>query len=64
MFLYDGDRLLKIRFNPKVESFKIKVLEQKTDTIGGRFPYITRNGTTYYKEFPIGGMIACEMDED
>ena len=64
MFLYDGDKLLKIRFNPKVESFKTRVLEQKTDTIGGRFPYITRNGTTYYKEFPIGGMIACEMDED
>ena len=64
MFLYDGDKLLKIRFNPKVESFKTKLLEQKTDTIGGRFPYITRNGATYYKEFPIGGLIACEMDED
>ena len=64
MFLFDGDRLLKIRFNPKVESFKTKILEQKTDTIGGRFPYITRNGATYYKEFPIGGLIAHEMDED
>lgn len=64
MFLYDGDKLLKIRFNPTVDSFKTKVLEQKTDTIGGRFPYITRNGATYYKEFPIGGLIACEMDED
>ena len=64
MFLFDGDKLLKIRFNPKVDSFKTKVLEQKTDTIGGRFPYITRNGETYYKEFPLGGLIACEMDED
>ena len=64
MFLFDGDKLLKIRFNPKVESFKTKILEQKTDTIGGRFPYITRNGATYYKEFPIGGLIAHEMDED
>ena len=64
MFLFDGDKLLKIRFNPEVNTFKTTILEQKTDTIGGRFPYITRNGETYYKEFPIGGLIACEMDED
>lgn len=64
MFLYDGDRLLKIRFNPEVNTFKTTILEQKTDTIGGRFPYITRNGETYYKEFPIGGLIAHEMDEE
>lgn len=63
MFLYDGDRLLKIRFNPKVTSFKTTILEQKSDTIGGRYPFITRNGETYYKEFPIGGLIAQEMDE-
>ena len=64
MFLYDGDKLLKIRFNPKVDTFKTTILEQKSDTIGGRFPYITRNGNTYYKEFPIGGLIASEMDPD
>ena len=64
MFLYDGERLLKVRFNPEVSSFKTTILEQKTDTLGGRFPFITRNGDTYYKEFPIGGLIAQEMDED
>ena len=63
MFLFDGERLLKVRFNPKVTSFKTTILEQKSDTIGGRFPVITRNGDTYYKEFPIGGLIAQEMDE-
>jgi len=64
MFLFDGDKLLKIKFNPKMESFKTTILEQKTNTLGGKFPYITRNGATYYKEFPLGGLIACEMDED
>lgn len=64
MFLYDGDRLLKIRFNPEVNTFKTTILEQKSDTLGGRFPIITRNGDTYYKEFPIGGLIAQEMDEE
>lgn len=63
-FLYDGKRALKIRFNPEISSFKTTILEQKTDTLGGRFPYITRNGETYYKEFPIGGLIAAEMDEE
>ena len=62
--MYDGKRALKIRFNPEVSSFKTTILEQKTDTLGGRFPYITRNGETYYKEFPIGGLIAAEMDDE
>jgi hypothetical protein len=35
MFLYDGERQLKIKFNPKVSSFKITTLESKTDSIGG-----------------------------
>ena len=28
-FLYDGERQLKIRFNPKVSSFKTTVLDSK-----------------------------------
>ncbi len=33
-FLYDGERQLKIKYNPKVASFKNIVLETKTNTIG------------------------------
>jgi hypothetical protein len=50
-FLWDGERQLKIRFNPKVSSFKSTVLETKTDTIGGKYPFIFRNGNVEYKEF-------------
>ena len=32
-FLYDGERQLKIKYNPKVASFKNIVLETKTNTI-------------------------------
>ena len=64
MYLYDGEKLLKIRYNPKIDSFKATLLEQKTDTIGGRFPFITRNGATNYKQFPIGGLISQELDEN
>ena len=57
-FLSDGDRQLKIRFNPKVSSFKKDLLETKTDTIGGKHPFIFRNGRVYYSEFPISGLIS------
>ena len=63
-FLYDGHRQLKIRFNPKVSSFKVDVLETKTDTIGAKHPFIFRNGRVSYKEFPISGLISYYSDED
>jgi hypothetical protein len=58
MYLFDGTKILKIRYNPEINSFKTTLLEAKSDTLGGRFPYITRNGETNYKEFPIGGLLA------
>lgn len=63
-FLYDGTRQLRIRYNPKVSSFKNTIYETKIDTIGGKHPFIFRNGITSYKEFPISGMISYYMDED
>ena len=62
-FLFDGDKQLRIRFDPKISSFKSTVQEAKTDTIGGRYPIIQRNGITYYKEFPIAGLISHLSDE-
>lgn len=64
MFLYDGKRQLKIRFNPNVSSFKNDILETKTDTIGGRYPFIFRNGNVKYKEFPITGLLSYLADEN
>lgn len=62
-FLYDGKRQLKIRFNPKVSSFKNNVLETKMDTLGSKYPFIFRNGYVHYKEFQISGMISLLSDE-
>lgn len=64
MFLFDGDRQLKIRFNPKVSSFKNTILESKTDTIGGKYPYIFRNGYVNYKEFAVSGLLSHLTDTD
>lgn len=63
MFLYDGVRQLKVRFNPKVSSFKVDIPEQKIETIGSKYPYIFRNGNVYYHEFPISGLISYQLDE-
>lgn len=63
-FLYDGDKQLRIRFNPKVTSFKIDTLEAKVDTLGGKHPFIMRNGESYYREFPISGLVSYIMDSD
>ena len=63
MFLVDANRQLRVRFNPNVSSFKNDVIESKMDTIGGRYPFIFRNGTVKYKEFPISGLISYLSDE-
>ena len=39
-FLYDGKRQLKIKFNPKVSSFKKDVLETKVDNLGSNYPFV------------------------
>ena len=64
MFLSDGERQLKIRFNPKVSSFKTTLLESKMDTLGGKYPFFFRNGNVSYKEFPISGLISMLMDDN
>ena len=63
MYLYDGEKQLRIRFDPKVSSLKETILEQKTDTIGNKYPFFFRNGNVRYKEIPISGLISYWMDE-
>lgn len=63
IFLSDKDRQLRVRFNPKISSFKTTIIETKTDTIGGKYPFFFRNGNVEYKEFPINGLISYWMDE-
>ena len=63
MFLTDDERQLKIRFNPKVSSYKPTILEAKVDTIGSKYPFIFRSGNVNYKEFPISGLLSYLTDE-
>lgn len=63
-FLFDGERQLKIKYNPKISSFKTTLLESKSDTLGSKYPFIFRNGNVEYKEFPISGLISYWMDDE
>lgn len=63
MFLTDSTRQLKIRFDPKVSSYKPTILEHKVDTMGGQYPFIFRNGSVNYKEFSISGLLSYLSDE-
>lgn len=63
LFLTDGKKQLKIKYNPKVSTFKANVLEQKNETIGNKYPFIFRNGVVNYKEFNISGLLSYLTDE-
>ncbi len=63
-FLWDGERQLKIKFNPKITGFKSSILETKTNTIGSKYPFIFRNGNVEYKEFSISGLLSILGDEN
>lgn len=64
MFLFDGERQLKIRYNPKVSSFKSTVLESKINTLGGKYPFVFRNGNVEYKEFSVAGLLSLISDPE
>lgn len=61
--LRDGVQL-RLAFNNQMSSFKRTVLQSKQDTLGGKYPYLARNGRAYYAEFPITGLISLAMDAD
>lgn len=64
MFLFDGEKQLKVRYNPKVSKLNSTILESKQDVIGNQYPYFFRNGKVNYKEFAIAGLISYFMDEE
>ena len=64
MYLYDKDKQLKLSYNSKISSIKPTVLEQKTNTIGGKYPFFFRNGNVNYYEFPISALLSYLTDSD
>ena len=64
IIISDNNKILHVKFNPKVSSFKPVIQEQKIETMGSKYPYFSRNSNIYYYEFPINGLISYNMDND
>ena len=62
--LEEGPRQLKLKYDFNISTANINVAENKTDTIGSKFPFVRRNGTMYYRTFQCTGLITGYMDED
>ena len=62
--LGENGQQLKLKFNNTLSNYKTAVSDTRTDTIGGKYPFITRNGNMYYKNFSINGLISYNMDEN
>lgn len=62
-FLTQGNKQLKIQFNPSVSDFKYNVTESQQVTLGAQYPYIKRNGNNYYRTFSLSGLVSALMDE-
>ena len=59
-----NNQQLKLQFNNNLSGFKINLNETKSLTIGGKYPFIVRNGATNFKTFSIDGLISFNMDEN
>ena len=68
IFLSEADsnntvRQLKVRFNGNVDKIHETIMENKIDTIGGRYPFFSRNQQVRYRDFTISGVISFQGDE-
>lgn len=62
--LGENNQQLKLQFNNTLNNYKININEGKITTLGGQFPFISRNGVTNYKTFSLNGLISFNMDEN
>jgi hypothetical protein len=62
--LGENGRQLKLQFNNSMNSYNYTISESRNDTIGGKYPFITRNGNVKYRTFPVNGLISFKMDDN
>ena len=64
MYLTNGNKQLKIKFNPSIGDFKYNVMDSQQVTLGSQYPYMKRNGNNYFRSFSIGGLISALIDDN
>lgn len=63
IFLSDKDYMFALRYNPKISSFKWVTQDSITNTLGGKYPLVRRNGDQFYKQFGISGTLYLDWPE-
>ena len=63
IYLADKDAYFKVSYNPSVSNYKEVVMESVTNTLGGKYPIVRRNGDTKYKQFNLSGLISFLADD-
>lgn len=61
--LGENNKQLCLKFNNTMNSYQYVVGDSKVETLGGKYPIITRNSSMHYRSFPINGLISFNMDE-
>lgn len=64
MFILGDNILFKNQYNPTVSGFKYTTTDAITNTLGGKYPYVRRNGDNYYRTFQFGGLISINSEPD
>lgn len=63
-FLTGEGTQLCVKFNSNISNFKRNVSDNIVTTLGGKYPYVNRNGSMNYRSFSLTGTIAYEMDAE
>lgn len=62
--LVGGGRQLRLMFNNTMNTYSYTRTDAKVDTLGSKFPFITRSGNVNYRQFPINALISFHADEN
>ena len=62
--LGENNQQLKLKFDTTISGYKTTVKDTQVETIGSKYPFITRNGNIQYKTFSLESKISYNMDEN
>ena len=59
-----NERMLPLKYNVDISGLKTNVADVITPTLGGKYPFIRRNGAQDYDSFSLNGLICLETERD
>ena len=59
-----NERMLPLKYNVDISGLKPNIADVITPTLGGKYPFIRRNGAQDYDSFSLNGLICLETERD